>query len=157
MHGFSFQQGLNAMYLQMGKTSLWSGLLILKLKKGTIQKSKPYHLTPQKKPFDMSRSLPKKLALFPIGILVVVMMEEHGFLSTKSKLNMKRNSLLLPKVKITFIPLFVVIMSACQSSVQPLVLSRFIVITIYWAVNGGWWETRTPDIFGVNEALYQLS
>ena len=24
-------------------------------------------------------------------------------------------------------------------------------------VYGGWWETRTPDIFGVNEALYQLS
>ena len=51
------------------------------------------------------------------------MMEEHGFLLTKSKLNMKRNSLLLPKVRITFIPLFVVILSACQSTVQPLVLS----------------------------------
>ena len=40
-------------------------------------------------------------------------------------------------------------------------LAQFYVFSIYnnnlMGVYGGWWETRTPDIFGVNEALYQLS
>ncbi len=74
------------------------------------------------KPFDMSSLLPKKLDLFPIGILAVVKMEERGYLSMKFLLIMIqiRTVLYNTKFELTFI--LAIVLSACQPSTSSLEL-----------------------------------